>query len=177
VHLTSQEWTVLVAFGGVVIGGALTIAGSLWLARSQSKQARQQAYIAARRDAYLEVLTWFALIRDGLRESIGSGAPWDADDYLTDRRGTAHVDALTEMYGSAAFREATSKWQPAFQDLLRAHDRWLRLADATPEDRRPFEPLSAAHDELQDRMADLTGVLLAIQEVARREAGGLAAHP
>lgn len=211
VHLTANEWALILVLGGALMGGVAAIAGGMLQTRLQSKNAAMQqkaqhehaidqqktqheqataqqkaqhehetmlAFGAARRDGYLEALTWFALVRDGLRDSLRSAKRWDDTEYITDRRGTAYVDALTEMYGTAAFREATSKWQPAFQDLLDAHDDWMDLSDAVPQDKRPgHKQLNAAHSHLQDRMANLTTVLLSIQEVARREAGELRLQP
>ena len=177
VKLTTQEWTVLVAFGGVVIGGVLATAGGVWQTHAQNKHARQLAFTASQRDAYLEVLTWFALVRDALRESVLTEKPWSGTDIAAPRE-SARVDALTEMYGSAPFRQATAQWQPAFLELVRVHDIWVFLNDQTPAaERGRDQPLAEATSELQARMASLAEVLLAIQEVARSEASSLAARP
>jgi hypothetical protein len=188
VKLTAQEWTLIGTLGGVLVGGVLTAVNNLVQAQKQDERAVKQqnaqhdhertlAFNAARRDAYLQVLTWFALVRDKLRTNIGSGEPWSGVDVI-DPRETARIDALSEMYGSEPFRDAASKWSPAFQSLVRSHDGWLFLSDQTPSDERARdESLARAEEELQAQMVHLAEVLVGVQEVARREAAGLAAPP
>jgi hypothetical protein len=181
--MTAAVWA---ALGGVLLGGVMAFVGNMWLAQIQNRRAaehletqhkheRQLAIREARRNAYTQILTWLSLVRDELRETaLQVNKPWSGTD-LTDPREIAHIDALTEMYGSAEFRAAVSKWGPTFQDVLRAHQAWLSLFETLPEsERNDSEGLASLDHEFWAVSARMKNVLLSVQGVARREAGDLA---
>jgi hypothetical protein len=152
VKLTTQEWTLV----GVALGGAISAASGLLLGYVQQRNQRRNAKAAARDSAYLELMTWFALARDHIRDTMDEKRPWSADA-VNDPQAIARLDALAEMYGSKAFRAAIAGWRPAFGRIVKAHDVHLHADTST------------TRVELQHAIDDLGAVLHRVREVVRRE--------
>ena len=148
------------ALWGALAGGGIALIGTYLAGRRQVRAAD----VAAKRESYLELLTWFSRSRDELRRTVEAQAEWSGDySTLADQ---ARMDALTELLGSDDFRAETAKWRPAFHASLLAYNLWLNARDNPA---RTDEVMAALGAKQEARQAELREVLMAIQGQARRD--------
>ncbi|MEV0269207.1 hypothetical protein AB0H43_10550 [Hamadaea sp. NPDC050747] len=171
-----MDTEVVAAIWGAAVGGGLALAGSAiqlissnFSARRAEKHNRRLAFEQLKRDAYTEVLTWFALVRDTLRISINLKKRWEGEGSELVHR--ARLDALTELYGSKEFRATLEKFQPAILVVLGNYDRWCDLNERevsarSKDDAAELQELTVLLGSQVDELGD---VIQEIRAVAREE--------
>jgi gas vesicle protein len=155
---------------GVLIGGAIATGSGMIIAWQSSKHQRRAAAEALRRDAYAQLLAWFSLARDEIRRTMEAAVEWVGQH--SDGREQAKMDALTELYGSEAFRRVGKEWRPAFFALLDAYERWLKSKNGLPDGAPSKDRVLAELNEIvKARQVELVDVLTRIQAQARTDVG------